>query len=211
MALQNYNPPDPNSSIFESHPLKGRQIRVLQIKPKRAQVAFGLPEEIIVCTVKTINLVEKSVDVLGTGYTALSWYCSHETPWNSKLLILPEAQAVLIPDHLAAALRDIRYPGHEIPVWAYQICIDHRSAHEVQEQTALVPDIFSHASEVMVWPGREDNSSAAALSFVPEVIDLRTIDDLVVGTPPVDRPRRDNTPASAAAAAKSPAAATAMC
>jgi hypothetical protein len=172
-------------------------------------MAFGLPEDIIVCTVKTINLLEKSMDALETGYKALSWYCSHEAPRTSKMLILPEAQAVLIPDHLATALRDIRDHVDQIPVWAYQVCIDHRSAHEVEEQTALVPDIFRDASEIIVWPGRKDNSSATALPFAPEVIDLRNIDNLVVGTPPIYRPRHDDTLVSAPATAKSPAVATA--
>jgi hypothetical protein len=141
------------------------------------------------CTVKTIDLLEKSPGVLEAGYKALSWYCNHEAPWNSRMLILPEAKAVPIPDDLEAALRDIRDEDHETSVWVYQVCIDHHNAHEVEGQTALVPDIFRHASEVIVWPGRENNSSATALSFVPEVIDLRNIDDLVVGCPsPVPTP-----------------------
>jgi hypothetical protein len=178
------NSRDPTSYVFEEYPLIGRHIRVLQIKPEPAWNidAYGFPKEIM-CTVKTINLPEKSTDVFEADYKALSWYCSHEAPWNSKILILPEAQAVPIPDHLEAALQDIRDPIRETSVWVYQVCIDHHNAQEVEEQTALVPDIFRHASEVIVWPGMEDDASATALSFVPEVIDLRNIDDLVVGSP----------------------------
>lgn len=173
--LDKLDGPDLASYILGKHPIKGRQIRVLQIKPAR------FPERII-CTLETIELLEKSTDALEAGYKALSWYCSDIAPWNSTMLILPEAQAVRIPNQLEAALRDIRDEFDETTVWVYQVCIDHLDVREVEEQTALVPDIFRQASEVIVWPGMEDNSSATALSFVPEVIDLRNIDDLVVGS-----------------------------
>jgi hypothetical protein len=44
-----------------------------------------------------------------------------------------------------------------------------------------VPTVFRHAAEIIIWPGLEDQSSATALAFVPDVIDLRNIDELVIG------------------------------
>ncbi len=179
--------------MFSTYRVEGRQIRVLKIKPLALEGPLEGTEKIL-CTVETINLPERSTDVSEPGYKALSWYCSQEAPWNAHIIILPDYQRIPVPNELEEAFRDIRDPFDEIAVWVYQVCINRSSSREVEEQTPLLPDIFRNASEVIIWPGMEDYSSATALAFVPEVIDLRNIDDLVIGSPsPVPTPSTNPT------------------
>ena len=185
------------TALFVGHPIGSRQIRVLNIQPceETEDEVFGtLGTGKIFCTVETVNLPEKSADVPEPDYKALSWYCAQIAPWKAHITILPEHRRIPVPNELEAAFRDIRDPTDEIPVWVYQICIDRNDPDEVEGQTLLVPDIFRYASEVIIWPGVEDYSSDTALAFVPEVIDLRNIDDLVIGTPsPVPTPNSNAT------------------
>ena len=185
------------TALFVGHPIESRQIRVLNIQPceeTEDEVFRILGTGKIFCTVETVNLPEKSADVSEPDYKALSWYCAHKMPWEAHIIILPGHQIIPVPNELVEAFRDIRDPTDEIPVWVYQICINRNDPDEVEGQTLLVPDIFRYASEVIIWPGVEDYSSATALEFVPEVIDLRNIDDLVIGTPsPVPTPNPNPT------------------
>lgn len=190
-------------ALFKNYHVQRRQIRVLRIKP----LTFEGPLDdanIILCTVETINLPEKPAEVSAPDYKALSWYCTQEAPWNAHIGIIPDNQLIPVPAELKKAFQDIRHKSEEISVWVYQVCIDRWSPEEVEQQTTLVPDIFRNASEVIIWPGARDNSSDIALAFVPEVIDLRNIDDLVLGhpspvttpttrlgTPPASRHRQD--------------------
>jgi hypothetical protein len=131
---------------------------------------------------QVFNLPERPAVGSGTRYKALSWYCSDQEPWGSQIFVLPTLEPVGVPDSLHAALQDIADPSQEITVWVHQVCIDHDNADELTRQTSLVPDIFQHASEVIVWPGAADDESTIALSFVPDVIDLRNIADSVLGS-----------------------------
>ncbi|RYO95986.1 hypothetical protein DL765_011724 [Monosporascus sp. GIB2] len=180
-----------SSSIYARYPVDSHQIRVLSIKPFKENYR----NEPIVCTIKPVILGSS-----GTGraapqqdaytYKALSWYCRHNAPWNAELTILPEYVRLPIPNELEAALHDLRETDKEIEVWVYQVCIDLDNQREADEQTLLVPAIFRHAAEVIIWPGPEDQSSATALAFVPGIIDLRNIDELVIGgaSPPQTTP-----------------------
>jgi hypothetical protein len=176
--------------VLRKHPLSGRQIRILKLKERSDGDVFtaAASNVQIVCNMEVISLPE-SPAAATMRYKALSWYCSDQEQWDSQIFVLPTFEAVQVPDPLRAALQDIGDLSQETAVWVYQVCIDHDSADEVAQQTSLVPDIFQHASEVIVWPGLADDESAKALSFVPDVVDLRNIDDLVLGSPnPIPTP-----------------------
>src|SRR5262249_35111745 len=72
---------------------------------------------------------------------------------------------------------------------------NHDNEEEVNEQVPLLPAIFRNASEVIVWPGTEDRDSATALAFVPVIVNLENIDELVTGSQsPYQTPSKFGTP-----------------
>lgn len=68
-------------------------------------------------------------------------------------------------------------PGH---VWIDALCIDQTNVFEKNQQVAMMSNIFSDATSVMVWLGPGDALSNAAVDFIPRLLRpglMKGIDD----------------------------------
>jgi hypothetical protein len=60
-------------------------------------------------------------------------------------------QELLITENCVAALRRIRSKVRKCILWIDSICIDQSSIEERNHQVALMGDVYSMASEVIIW------------------------------------------------------------
>lgn len=85
-------------------------------------------------------------------YKALSYV------WGSPVGDVPiccGVQELLITENCVAALRKIRHRMKSRMLWVDAICINQQSLDERNHQVALMGDIYSKASEVIIWLGEE--------------------------------------------------------
>lgn len=116
------------------------------------------------------------------NYTALSWTWGRDA-WTSNIYIVDEnlhaRHAIAVPPTLESALRHVRHPTKKVVLWVDLICIRQDAAEERAFMISILPDIFKHASSVIVWLGDEDESSRSVVDFVGKVRDLENFDALV--------------------------------
>ncbi|KAK7724805.1 hypothetical protein SLS63_008499 [Diaporthe eres] len=116
------------------------------------------------------------------NYTALSWTWGRAA-WTSNIYIVDEnlhaRHAIAVPPTLESALRHVRHPTKKVVLWVDLICIRQDAAEERAFMISILPDIFKHASSVIVWLGDEDESSRSVVDFVGKVRDLENFDALV--------------------------------
>lgn len=77
--------------------------------------------------------------------------------------------------HLASALRHLRYPDRFRTLWIDAICINQRDEAERSEQVARMGLIFSLAYRVIVWLGPQADASSHALSrlqYIGEQVEI---------------------------------------
>jgi hypothetical protein len=75
-------------------------------------------------------------------------------------------QELLITENCVAALRRIRSKFRKCILWIDSICIDQSSTEERNHQVALMGDVYSMASEVIIWLGEKTPYSDFAMSFL---------------------------------------------
>jgi hypothetical protein len=96
-------------------------------------------------------------------YQALSytWGTSPET----KPLTL-DGQSIQIRTNLWWALWNLRLGGKSRLLWVDSLCIDQFNVMERNHQVGLMSQIYSHASEVLVWLGLESEDSDCAMTVL---------------------------------------------
>lgn len=116
------------------------------------------------------------------NYKALSWTWGRDA-WTSHIYIVDEnlhtRHAIAVPPTLESALRHVRHPTMKVVLWVDLICIRQDAGEERGFMISILPDIFKHASSVIVWLGDEDESSRSVVDFVEKVRDLENFDALV--------------------------------
>lgn len=110
----------------------------------------------------SIQLIEVSLEN-PPPYKALSYV------WGSPVGNIPvscHGQELLITENCVAALRRIRSGVRKCILWIDSICIDQSSTEERNHQVALMGDVYSMASEVIIWLGEKTPCSDFAMSFL---------------------------------------------
>ncbi|KAI9744545.1 MAG: hypothetical protein M1818_002074 [Claussenomyces sp. TS43310] len=175
-------PPDaygPSSSFRSDHqyqPLTSDEIRIVKILP-------GKKEDAIECIFEHIS-ISHSPD-----YEALSYTWGSLPPTCDILVQAQSSQKVFglhvppktlsIRSQLFEALKALRHQDSTRALWVDALCIDQNNTAEKNSQISRMCDIYTKASGVIIWLGVGDPSSDLALDFIPQILDLAHVDDLI--------------------------------
>lgn len=137
-----------------------RSIRLLTL-----QTGGSLPlSSPVECQLRVVNLpdVDSSTDI-ATPYCALS-YAWREPQTLQKappgdVAISCNNFPISVPKNLFVALIRLRQKSEEpVIIWIDYLCIDQSSTSERTQQVALMREIFSLASEVLIWLGEPSST-----------------------------------------------------
>jgi hypothetical protein len=95
------------------------------------------------------------------GYEAISWVWG--SPSNSTTLLY-KGQSITIRQNLYDALRTFRYADRPRTLWADALCINQEDLEERSQQVAIMGSIYSRASGVLIWLGK-DTKQHSAIAF----------------------------------------------
>jgi hypothetical protein len=98
-------------------------------------------------------------------YAALSYVWGQRDASNPVFIEL-ESQAFEVTPNLFSALQELRHPTQKIALWVDAICINQKDVLERNEQVKLMTAIYENANLVLMWMGRADKSSIAAMKFL---------------------------------------------
>ncbi|TVY60687.1 Heterokaryon incompatibility protein 6 OR allele [Lachnellula suecica] len=153
-------------------PLKDGEFRILQLNPGRKE------DKAVVCSFKTASIAEP------VEYEAISylWGGSDAKQQTSVDISLRDANGIVHPlkirSNLHSALRNLRHPKDPKLFWVDALCINRSNGTEMNKQVAMKRDIFHKAANLCFWLG-EDASYKTALNFIPQILDLTKVDELV--------------------------------
>ncbi|KAI9768467.1 MAG: hypothetical protein M1840_004876 [Geoglossum simile] len=136
-------------------PLPQRSIRLVCLRPGHG-------------TLLDIRLSVHSLDKPLREYSALS-YTWDSQPSNSSELNSPSH---FVTPNCEAALRRLRRPDTERYLWIDSICINQNDPAEKSEQIPLMLDIYSLATEVIIWLGQSTIDSDLAFRQLRQAAEL---------------------------------------
>ncbi|KAF4470942.1 heterokaryon incompatibility [Fusarium albosuccineum] len=147
---------------------KKSQTRLLHLNPAKDK-SEDLSGSLIVCE---IHKPSTSNATSSSRYEALSYVWGPPSP-SHKLTI--GAASLPITAKCDAALRRLRRLGEERVLWIDAICIDQTAAgtDERNTQVAMMGDIYSAASNVLVWLGEGDDKTRTLLVHLTRLYLLR--------------------------------------
>lgn len=160
------------------------QIRRLRIEP-------GLEDAPIICSLIPSSLSEK--------YEALSYVWGTGEP-TKEIMIQDTKQSVrrqLFPmirkrsfyvrPNLYAALRNFRSRKQHVDLWIDALCIDQENDVEKEIQIAMMEEIYSKATRVLIWLGEPKNFTLDAFKCIRLLCDLSLFEGLFedVESPPL--------------------------
>lgn len=132
-------------ALYEKYPLNHgrRQIRLLILHP-------GEWDERISCDFRVMSLDQRP------AYSALSYV------WGVDAANIPVTvgqHQMLIRKNLFSALRRLRAhaESEEAVLWVDALCINQASIEERNFQVALMGNIYSNCTSVMIWLGEMEN------------------------------------------------------
>jgi ankyrin repeat protein len=130
-----------------------RQIRILIVQP-------GEFEDPVHCDLKIVSLDSAE-------FEALSYL------WGNELAdkeITISGGKFKIRDSVLSALLRFRKPLEPRPLWIDAICINQQDISERNQQVSLMTEIYSRASEVLIWFGKDDTLAPAATAEITAYI-----------------------------------------
>ncbi|KAJ3532058.1 hypothetical protein NM208_g8486 [Fusarium decemcellulare] len=144
------------------------QTRLLHLNPAKDK-SEDLSGSLVICE---INKLSTSNATSSSRYEALSYVWGPPSP-NHKLTI--GTASLPITENCDAALRQLRRLGEERVLWIDAICIDQTAAgtDERNAQVAMMGDIYSAASNVLVWLGEGDDKTRTLLVHLTRLYFLR--------------------------------------
>ncbi|KNG52143.1 ankyrin and het domain-containing protein [Stemphylium lycopersici] len=171
------------STTYQYKALMTNEIRLLRIDPG----PFYSP---LYCSLKAISLDTISSTV--HDFQALSYAWGNESAiWPIFLSDLPKSgeEVPLIESatpavhyirrNLHQALKRIRLLDYHSWVWVDALCIEQANDLEKSQQIPKMPEIYSNAWNVIAWLGEGESwdfDVERALNFVPEILNLKTLD-----------------------------------
>jgi hypothetical protein len=139
-------------------------------------LAPGSPKDEIIASFVTASIGNLPM------YTAISYLCD-EGQQNSVKITLLDAQhkphSVYIRANLHAVLRNLRYRFLITLLWVDTLCLQRSSTENTNNDFAMKRFIFRNAQDVCVWLGEENPSFNAAFNFLPHILDVAGIDELL--------------------------------
>jgi hypothetical protein len=153
-------------------PLGEREFRILVLAPGRKE------DKEVRCSFLTASMSEppqyEAVSYLWGGNNE-----AQQTMVDIKLLDSHgKSYSIFTKSNLYNALRSLRHPKDVRKFWVDALCINRSNDVEKNQQIAMKRFIFRNATNLCFWLG-EDANSKAALNFVPRILDLTGIDQLV--------------------------------
>jgi len=100
-------------------------------------------------------------------YLCLS-YCWGEAKIRDAA-ILCDGYRFSVTRNLLMALQNVRKPTTNVLIWVDQICINQEDLQERGHQVSIMKQIFSHAKEVIVWLGEEDDRSKKLYDYAKKM------------------------------------------
>ncbi|KAI0553172.1 heterokaryon incompatibility protein-domain-containing protein [Xylaria curta] len=100
-------------------------------------------------------------------YQALSY------TWGSSAIQVPisiNGHPFMVNSNLYAVLLELREQGKEIVVWVDAICINQADIEERNAHVPMMHEVYSRATQVVVWLGRESEDSNLAMALLPTII-----------------------------------------
>ncbi|PMD43718.1 HET-domain-containing protein [Hyaloscypha variabilis F] len=85
-------------------------------------------------------------------------------------------QTIKVTQNLAHALPCLRYPDKPRKLWIDAICVNQQDPEERSSQVKRMADIYSMASQVVVWLGPEREDTQLAIDYCKEVSANITVD-----------------------------------
>jgi len=76
-----------------------------------------------------------------------------------------------ITRNLEVALKHLRRPNEPRELWVDSLCINQKDENEKPVQIAKMYDIFSNATQVLAWLGKEENDSHIAMKLLQQLGD----------------------------------------
>ena len=130
-----------------------RDIRLITLRP-------GVGDETIFLNVEHTSLDEKP------AYEALSYVWG---PQNPSHTVQCNNASLAVGGNLRDALRCLRKPDAPRVLWIDRIAIDQKDMAERAQQVALMGDIYSSASLVVIWLGTADDSTEPAFGLLNDL------------------------------------------
>ena len=118
------------------------------------------------CRLKVISLLNEPQPL----YYAIS-YCWGKDPPLQRIVL--NGDEAWVPESAVKALQTVCHPVYgkrDLPVWIDAICINQADDAEKSLQVAMMAEIYSKASQVLIWLGDEDSTTEAALKTINEVV-----------------------------------------
>lgn len=109
---------------------------------------------------------------LGTGieYDAVSYTWADETGDDSqRKTVLINDLALSVTATCEAVLRRARLQSTAKVLWIDAVCINQADTNERGHQVGLMPDIYSHAKKVLIFPGEATDADSRGLYYLPEL------------------------------------------
>jgi hypothetical protein len=167
---ENLSPTISNQDQFPASvylPLGEDGFRILQLAP-------GRKDDPIVCSFATVFKNQP------LEYEAISYLWG--VPQKSEEITLLDPQGLPWTIHtrrnVFAALQSLRHPKFARSFWADALCINHSNKDEKNRLIATNQFVFHNAASLCFWLG-EDESSKAALNFIPRILDMSGIHKLI--------------------------------
>ncbi|KAK5653044.1 hypothetical protein OQA88_9330 [Cercophora sp. LCS_1] len=114
-----------------------------------------------------------------TEFHALS-YVWGQGPQTSRIVV--DGRPCLVTDNLLEALLYIRLKWDAVTIWVDAICINQNDTEEKTEQVRMMRDIYSEASQVMIWLGEPYEDDDLGMQFAEELWAARKSWDEVATT-----------------------------
>ncbi|TAQ90353.1 hypothetical protein B7494_g1332 [Chlorociboria aeruginascens] len=164
---------------YKYRPIGDHEIRLLLLQP-------GHQNDIIQCSLVSMSLLDQR-----TPYEALSYYRGVDKPlFEIRILSLKlknekrslrdfVREKYFVSSTLHLALRYLRDAKRPIYLWVDELCINKEDPQEHFSNILKRPSIFSQASNVCVWLGENDSSSNQTVEFIPQILNLSLLDNLV--------------------------------
>ncbi len=147
-------------TLYDHAPLtRPNTIRVLKLSPA------STPSDPLHCTLVQICIETSPIH----PYTALSY------SWDAQIASQPiqcDGGALLITANCVAAMRALRKTDETVTLWIDSICIDQSNLAEKSMQVALMGQIYSLASSVIVWLGEWDTAMVEAVRCLKSLLPM---------------------------------------
>ena len=148
--------------IYQHVQLRDDEIRVLVLEP-----ADDLDDD-LQCHLQTIELSNSA----GQEYEALSYHLGSRARTHTAYI---DGHECSVTGGAYDALRHLRHPSKRRSIWIDAICINQQDLDERNKQVAMMREIYTGASRVVVWLGRLDDRSQTAIKALREMGADRTV------------------------------------